>query len=75
MWVRPDVPAMLHPCLGLMQIVSDIDKQDGLYVTDDSKVADKMRGLLCANCNVGIGLLNDHKEGLQKTLDYLRNTQ
>jgi hypothetical protein len=31
-----------------------------------------IRGLLCHNCNIGIGLLSDNIEGLQKAYEYLR---
>ena len=31
----------------------------------------KVRGLLCQNCNRGIGLLDDNPEVLQKAIDYL----
>ena len=31
----------------------------------------KVRGLLCNQCNRGIGMLGDSKESLQKALDYL----
>ena len=30
-----------------------------------------IRGLLCRNCNIGLGLFNDNKEALQNAIDYL----
>lgn len=34
----------------------------------------KVRGLLCWDCNVGIGKLGDTEEGLQMALDYIRRS-
>ena len=31
----------------------------------------RLRGLLCRACNVGIGLLGDNAEGLKRALEYL----
>jgi len=31
-----------------------------------------VRGVLCWDCNVGIGKLGDTKEGVQRALDYLK---
>jgi hypothetical protein len=33
---------------------------------------EKVRGLLCSECNAGLGLLGDSIEGVQKALEYLR---
>lgn len=46
------------------------DKQ--LAVDHDHKT-NKVRGLLCNNCNVGIGMLNDSIETLEKAINYLKN--
>lgn len=35
----------------------------------------KVRGLLCTNCNVAIGLLKDDERLLQRGIDYLRSAQ
>lgn len=32
----------------------------------------KIRGLLCMPCNVGLGMLGDNEEGLMKALEYIR---
>ena len=34
----------------------------------------RIRGLLCMNCNTGIGRLGDNVEGLQAALDYLKQS-
>jgi protein-arginine kinase activator protein McsA len=38
---------------------------------DHNHTTGKVRGLLCTDCNRGIGSLKDNKELLQKALDYL----
>lgn len=42
-----------------------------LFVDHDHDT-DEIRGLLCHNCNVGIGHLGDDIAGLEKALDYMR---
>ena len=34
-----------------------------------------IRGVLCPNCNRGIGLLGDNIEGVRRALDYLHRYQ
>lgn len=34
----------------------------------------KIRGILCHNCNTGLGLFKDSQVKLQKAIEYLRNT-
>ena len=41
------------------------------FVVDHCHTTGVIRGLLCTNCNRGIGLLGDTKESLQKALNYL----
>lgn len=41
---------------------------------DHDHTTGKFRGLLCNNCNRGIGLLGDSKRVLRSAIDYLRNT-
>lgn len=40
---------------------------------DHNHTTGKVRGLLCTDCNRGIGSLKDNKELLQKAIDYLNN--
>jgi len=40
-------------------------------VIDHDHVTNKLRGLLCRNCNSGIGLLKDSQIVLQKAIEYL----
>jgi len=40
---------------------------------DHDHDTDKIRGLLCTNCNTGIGLLGDTLDGLRKAEKYLEN--
>lgn len=40
---------------------------------DHNHKTGKVRGLLCAKCNTGIGLFNDNVELLNKVIEYLEN--
>jgi len=42
-----------------------------LFVDHDHKTG-KARGLLCVNCNNGLGLLGDHVETVQRAANYLK---
>lgn len=39
---------------------------------DHCHETNKVRGLLCMPCNVGLGMLGDNEEGLSKALSYIR---
>lgn len=41
-------------------------------VIDHCHVKGNVAGLLCYNCNVGIGLLGDNEQGLKHALEYIR---
>ncbi len=45
-------------------------RHERLYVDHDHKT-DKIRGLLCHDCNIGLGNFKDDKFLLQKAIDYL----
>ncbi|SRR6266567_3717702 len=34
---------------------------------------DKVRGLLCRSCNIGLGMLGDSIDGVLRAIEYLRN--
>jgi 5-methylcytosine-specific restriction endonuclease McrA len=40
-------------------------------IVDHSHVTDKVRGLLCPKCNLGLGHFQDNTELLCKAIDYL----
>ena len=42
---------------------------------DHDHITGKVRGLLCNNCNTGIGRFKDREELLEKALNYLRLSQ
>lgn len=45
--------------------------QVSVLVVDHCHATGKVRGLLCNNCNVSLGLLKDDKEIIKKALEYL----
>lgn len=47
---------------------------DSLHVDHDHETG-AVRGLLCSDCNMGLGKLGDNLTGLQEAVDYLRNAQ
>ena len=44
------------------------------FAVDHNHDTGRIRGLLCSNCNTGIGNLRDNVELLERAIDYLRNT-
>jgi hypothetical protein len=50
------------------------DHKNNLSV-DHNHTTGEIRGLLCPNCNTGIGMLKDDPILLQKALDYLLNSK
>ena len=51
----------------------DKDLSDTRVCIDHDHITGKVRGILCTSCNVGIGLLGDNIEGVEKALRYLSN--
>lgn len=47
-------------------------KRKAGFVIDHDHETGFIRGLLCHNCNIGIGLLGDSLSGLQTAVNYLR---
>ncbi len=47
---------------------------DNLLCVDHDHGSDVIRGLLCHNCNKGIGLLGDSIESVEKALRYLKSS-
>ena len=43
------------------------------FVVDHCHVTNNIRGLLCNNCNTGIGMLQDDTSILVKAIEYLKN--
>lgn len=48
------------------------DQNNMSLVVDHCHTSGKIRGLLCSNCNRGIGMLQDNVDVLQKAIDYLK---
>jgi hypothetical protein len=48
------------------------NKPAAFLVPDHDHVTGQLRGWLCNNCNVGIGMLGDTLDSVQMALDYMR---
>lgn len=53
------------------RLVCDICNSDIKLHVDHDHLTGRIRGVLCANCNRGIGLFRDNKELLAKAIKYL----
>lgn len=51
------------------------DRSNKRLAVDHCHKTGKIRGLLCANCNRGIGLFEDDPELMQKAIDYLKRSK
>lgn len=47
------------------------ESRKGLAVVDHNHVTGEIRGILCSNCNTGIGLLGDSAENAARAASYL----
>lgn len=45
--------------------------KDGVGHIDHDHTTGKIRGVLCSNCNMGLGMFKDKKELLMKAISYL----
>ena len=59
---------------GMCAICGGVDTRSSSHQlsVDHCHVTGKIRGLLCNNCNRGLGLLGDTLEALEKAVSYLR---
>jgi len=48
-----------------------ICKEKSILVVDHNHITGKIRGLLCNNCNIGIGMLKDSPEIIKAASQYL----
>jgi hypothetical protein len=69
---REDVARLLDDQGGICAICPE-DISDSFHV-DHSHVSGEVRGLLCSNCNTGIGLLKDDPAVLRSAVEYLEKS-
>ena len=50
-------------------------KKERAFAVDHCHSTNKIRGLLCSDCNVGIGLLKDNVNSLESAIKYLNKTR
>ena len=70
-----DFHDMLEDQSGKCAICGSTDKGNSRHSKmsiDHCHVTNKVRGILCNNCNAGLGFLKDNIEILQKAIQYLR---
>jgi hypothetical protein len=53
--------------------VCAICKKSMKLVVDHCHISGRIRGLLCSNCNTGIGLLREDTDILKSAIDYLND--
>lgn len=63
---------MLVRCGSLCEICSLPITEATLHVDHDHRTG-KVRGLLCQDCNLGVGRFKDSPQALEAAADYLRN--
>ena len=57
---------------GRCAICNDVPKKKKLLCVDHDHKTGEVRGLLCHNCNTGLGFFNDTPEFLQRAIKYLK---
>lgn len=68
-----DYQAMLVTQDGVCKTCLQPDPTGRLLAVDHCHSTGKIRGLLCHNCNVSLGKINDSIPTLLRMLDYLRS--
>lgn len=58
-------PAVLHRAKKSRELV---------LVVDHDHITGRVRGLLCNNCNMALGLMGDNSEGVRRMLHYIERT-
>lgn len=73
---KPEYDALLDKqshCCAICQI--SVSQLKSRLEIDHNHQTGKVRGLLCGNCNKGIGMLQDKAEILQRAIYYLKGAQ
>lgn len=71
---KEDFNLMLLSCNNSCEICDqdfDLSERSSIPFIDHCHKTNKIRGLLCSNCNSGIGFLKDNKEFILKAAQYI----
>lgn len=60
-------------CCGICG-AKEIEAPRKVLVVDHCHETERIRGLLCDRCNLGIGMLGDNLQSLQRAVEYLETT-
>ena len=67
-----------HVCAICKRPENAVDHRTGLpraLAVDHCHISGKIRGLLCTQCNRGLGKFNDNTEYLESAVEYLKNSK
>lgn len=71
----PEYEKLLEAQNGCCAVCGATENKNGTRLcVDHCHTTGQIRGLLCHDCNTGIGKLGDSKEGLMKAIKYLDNS-
>ena len=63
-----------HKCMRTSD-VCEICGRDSKLCYDHDHISNNFRGVLCRGCNIGLGLLGDNIDGLERALNYLKKDE
>jgi hypothetical protein len=64
------LPKPTRPTPGVCECCDQPPKKKGLALDHDHETG-QFRGWLCTSCNIGLGMLGDSREGLERALAYI----
>jgi hypothetical protein len=71
---QEEYDALIAKALGECAICKERPPEGKRLVIDHNHLTNKIRGLLCHNCNAGLGFFKDSSHRLREAVRYLYNT-